>query len=138
GASLALLVVRSARDDVVVGLSGSVRTYVNVETPGYLSLPSDVSDVSGFLTGAPKYAAGDFNADGVADLVAVNSTSLQRYEATSPGSYTALTAVTASPGPGGGVPVVAGRTVAVANSRLRLYDDRCTAAPAGFPGDETF
>lgn len=133
--------------DVVTGRASSIAVYENLETTGKLSLPRSPAVRTGFLTGTVRYAGGDFSGDSRADLVAVNATTMRRYQgsASGNGTFTASPAITASPGPGGGLPAVvpaASATVpglvAVANTRLRLYDARCNTAPSGFPTNETF
>lgn len=126
--------------DVVLGRSSSIAVFENNQREFYVGIPSQ-GDVRGsFLTGTVRYASGDLNNDGRADLVAVNGTSMGRWlgNASGNGTFTAQATVTATPGPAGGLPAIAGTTVGIANTRLRLYNFGCTAPAAGFPANETF
>ncbi len=126
--------------DVVLGRASSVTVFENNELEFYVGLPRTGLVRTGFLSGTVRYAAGDFNGDGRADLVAVNGTSMRRYlgNASGNGTFTGQTPVTATPGPAGGLPAIVATTVGIANTRLRLYDSSCNAAPVGFPSNETF
>jgi hypothetical protein len=120
-------------NDVVVGRSQSVAVFDNIVTPGKSSLPQTPGQRP-VIAGA-RIAGGDYDGDGDSDLVAVSASGMQRYRGPLFSADGAL--VSTVPGPAGGHPAVSGTTVAVVNSRLRLYD-QCSLAPAGFPTNETF
>lgn len=123
-------------DDLLVGRPTSLAVFRSVRTTDRASLPRTAREVT--LLPGSRIAGGDYSGDGLADVVAVNATTLQRYLGDGAGGFTVDRApVIASPGPGGGKPALAGRTIAVANARLRLYD-ACSRQPLGFPANETF
>lgn len=135
----------AGQDDLIVGRGIDIALFRNIATTGYLSLPQDPVVRTGVVAGSPNFnpggfAAGDFSGDGRADLVVVSALSMRRFIGSAAGNGTFLSTalINPLPGPGGGLPAVVGRTVAVANTRLRLYDQRCTSSASGFPTNETF
>jgi hypothetical protein len=98
-------------------------------------LPEDFTPIAGFLTtgSRPRYAAGDLSGDGIPDLIGVDALNTRRYIGDGNGGFSGLVAAG-----GNGLPAIVGRTAIVADTRLKLYDLRCTLAPPGFPLGQTF
>jgi hypothetical protein len=125
----------NSKDDVIVPQPSNMRVFRNVVTPGYASIPRNFTLSAGFLAGGPpRYAAGDFSGDGIPDLFGNNGQNSQRYVGNGAGQFAALPTTFG----GSGLPAIVGRTAALASTRLRLFDQRCTVAPPGFPTTETF
>ncbi len=126
------------RDDLIISSTTTASVFRSIRSTAKLSLPQSPNSTPSVIANA-QLAAGDWDANGRGDFVAVNNTGLQRYSGSTTGVYSAsLPFITASPGPAGGLPAVVGAAVVVANTRLRVYRAGCTVVPTGFPFSETF
>jgi FG-GAP-like repeat len=127
------------KDDLLLTRPNALRVYKNITTTGQISIPRLASSSSTITSnGSARYAAGDINGDGFADLAVSGTSQLQRYLGNGSGGFTASGALF---GPTVAlVPAIVDQTiVAVPSSgRVRLYNSTCTVAPAGFPAGETF
>jgi hypothetical protein len=115
-------------DDLVTAATGAMRLFASVRTDGYTSIPSLSQVVPNFLPGESRIASGDFNGDTIADLVAVNFIQLRRYVGNGGGGFTPLGVTPISDTPGNSIVATIGSAAVAANTRLRVYDSRCTGA----------
>lgn len=120
----------SRADLLLMDSTGAAKLFRQQATPGRISFQAN-SSLNGAVLPSARFASGPFDGATVSGLVAVNATTMQRYTCATTGVCTPVgTANTSDPGPRGGFPAVVPNTIAVANTRLRLYDSRCTRKPS--------
>jgi hypothetical protein len=123
-------------DSVVVLRTGALSLFRGVPTPGFMSLPKTATlTITNASITNNAIAIGDTSGDGLPDLVVSVATGLQRYRGNS-SSFVLDGSVIAAPA--STQVAVADRSIVTVNTRIRIYDSRCTAAPAGFPAGEVF
>jgi hypothetical protein len=125
------------RDDLIIGRNTSFSSLRSTIRPGYMSIPSVVTATQTGPNGT-VFATGDYSGDGRTDVVAGVTNGLQRYRSVGTGTFTVDGAVFGDPGVTSALGISGRSIIALNGGRVRVFDNTCTVAPAGFPVNETF